>query len=171
MQYTDSLAQPMVPIEPSLHHKVLTLSTLDQTLNPQVQYQLYLNHIALEMGFDWLSDDLMPYLTIPYQNWKQVDGSALRFRSRKTVVIIPGDTIDAKTMSIPDYWLSGTNQGDYFLWIQIDCNELWLKFFGFIDRKTVEQSPYNSEKESYTVQSNNLVADIAVLSIINQICC
>jgi hypothetical protein len=178
-------------LEVNLSHKLkLHISPIQQQQvwkkaqahsNGLSRHNAYINDLALNAFSDWLSEYLgaesLPSIEIfPSAEdlpifWEFVNGSAIQIGTQR-LVIIPTETDNLTTISIPQEWVDISNwAGDYYIAIQVDletdteiCN---LSLCGFTTHQQLRSlSNYNESSHSYILPAEQLTKNIHVMQLL-----
>lgn len=146
--------------------------------NDVAKWNAYLNHLCLQTFVRWLEDEEyiseMP-LTFPNATslsniWEFVNGTAITIGNTK-MVLIPSEIIDTEEFSIPGEWVDIPEwKADYYLAVQVDLEENWMRIWGYASHRTVkQQGNYNDFQRVYVLQPEYLVEDIDLIWVANQL--
>ncbi|MEO0837877.1 MAG: DUF1822 family protein [Cyanobacteria bacterium J06643_5] len=159
--------------------------------NDNATYRAFLNRLCLNTFLKWLEDE--PELRAKFQiptpsdnldnQWKFVNGIDFNFNSNSNLnpnsnsnharlVLIPSEQSIANEFRIPQEWVDIPNwAGNYYLAVQLNLEENWLRIWGFISHEQVlKKAQYDSIDRTYCIENCDLIADIDVVWIAGEIC-
>jgi Protein of unknown function (DUF1822) len=138
----------------------------------RAQWNTYLNQLCLATLLPLLQSDYQPAYT-PYPEaigslWELVSGTGIS-GGPKRLVLIPDKNLD-RTLSVPQEWVDSPEwAGDYYLAVQVNPDEQWLEVWGYTTHAVVKtQGSYNPTDRTYDLDSDQLIQDLNVLSIVQQ---
>lgn len=140
--------------------------------NDVARWNAYLNHLCLQTFVRWLEDEEdiseMP-LTFPDPNslsniWEFVNGTAITIGKTK-IVLIPNEIIDTEEFYVPAEWVDIPEwKADYYLAVQVDLEENWMRIWGYTNHRTVkQQGNYNYFQRAYVLEPEDLIEDIDLI--------
>jgi Protein of unknown function (DUF1822) len=149
-------------------------AVMNRYTNAAAQYRAFLNYLCLSNAIAWLQDepDLQQRINIDinslspdlYQRWEFVNGFELKFGQIR-LVFIPNEQDSISEFSIPQEWVDIPNwAANYYLPIQVNVQERWLRIGGFISYEQVRQTAkFDASDRNYYVNSRNAIADINIM--------
>lgn len=151
--------------------------------NDSVTYRAFLNRLCLNTFVKWLEEEpeLLTKFQIPIPSnnldsqWKFVNGIDfnLNFNSNHArLVLIPSEQSLPTEFRIPQEWVDIPNwAANYYLAVQLNIEEGWLRIWGFISHEQVQQkAQYDSIDRTYCVENRDLIADIDVMWLAGEMC-
>ncbi|MEM7552545.1 MAG: DUF1822 family protein [Cyanobacteria bacterium P01_A01_bin.84] len=132
----------------------------------------FLNNLCLNTFLKWLQDE--PELFEKYQkssssqdlNYLEefVNGVNLNF-NQTGLVLLPSEQGSICELRIPQEWVDIPNlAGNYYLAVQLNVEENWLRIWGFISYEQVrEKAKYDPIDRTYCLNNCDLIADINIL--------
>jgi hypothetical protein len=101
--------------------------------------------------------------------WEFVNGTALTIGHTR-LALIPQETIDTDEFSVPQEWVDIPNWlADYYLGVQVNLEQRWLRIWGFISHKTLKQkAEYDPVLRNYSVPGELLIEDLTVMWVARQ---
>ena len=101
--------------------------------------------------------------------WEFVNGTALAIGHTR-LALIPQETIDTDEFSVPQEWVDIPNWlADYYLGVQVNLEQRWLRIWGFISHKTLKQkAEYDPVLRNYSVPGELLIEDLTVMWVARQ---
>ena len=101
--------------------------------------------------------------------WEFVNGTALTIGHTR-LALIPQETIDTDEFSVPQEWVDIPNWlADYYLGVQVNWEQRWLRIWGFISHKTLKQkAEYDPVLRNYLVPGELLIEDLTVMWVARQ---
>ena len=101
--------------------------------------------------------------------WEFVNGTALTIGHTR-LALIPQETIDTDEFSVPQEWVDIPNWlADYYLGVQVNLEQRWLRIWGFISHKTLKQkAEYDPVLRNYLVPGELLIEDLTVMWVARQ---
>ena len=103
--------------------------------------------------------------------WEFVNGTALTIGNTR-LVFIPEETIDTANdeFSVAQEWVDIPNWlADYYLGVQVNVEQMWLRIWGFISHKTLKQkAEYDPVFRNYSVPGELLIEDLTVMWVARQ---
>ena len=172
---------PFEPIGLDLHHLYLEMPSVveptSQFSTPGARRRAYLNQVGLSAFLAWLQTEhapaaqVWPSVRALPSFWEVVNGSAIAVGSQR-FVIIPTEAIDACELRIPQEWLDiPTWAADYYVLLQVNSDEEWVGVRGYATHHRIKtQGQYDVADRTYSVASEQLIADINVLWLAQQFC-
>ncbi len=137
--------------------------------------QIYLNELCLNTVLPWLQTDYSSAATLWLGDelpalWSIVNGTAIAI-GNKRLVLIPHRQFDTQTLTVAQEWVDIPEwAGDYFLAIQIDPVERWLRIWGYTTHEQLKtQGTYDAGDRTYALDATLLIADITALSVVYQL--
>jgi hypothetical protein len=134
-----------------------------------------LNQWAIAALLPWLQADHSPRARLwqastQASRWELVNGSAIEcpalgqappFR----LVILPTDAIDTDELLVPQEWVDLPSwAGDYYLAVQINPDEGWIKLAGYTTHAQLKASAhFDPFSRSYSLPQSQWISDINVL--------
>jgi hypothetical protein len=146
-------------------------AVMNRYTNAAARYRAFLNYLCLSNTIAWLQDepDLQQKINIDinslspdlYRRWEFVNGFELKFGQIR-LVFIPSEQDSISEFLIPQEWVDIPNwAANYYLPIQVNVEERWLKIRGFISYEQVRQmAKFDASDRNYYVNSRDAIADI-----------
>ncbi|MEA5593310.1 DUF1822 family protein [Rivularia sp. UHCC 0363] len=146
--------------------------------NAAARHRAFVNCLCLNTFVKYLEDepDLLAKFQIPtnihlHGQWEFVSGIELTFNQTR-VVLIPSEQGNIDEFRIPQEWVDIPNWAtNYYLPVQINLTENWLRIWGFISYEQVsKKSKYDSLDRTYSVNKCDLIADINIMWVAEELC-
>ena len=145
--------------------------------SPARRQEFYLNQICLRVFLPWFQQEYAPQTSVwPDMNglpsiWEYVGGSGL-IMGDKRLVLLPTDTLDTVGLEVPQEWVDIPNwAADYYLAIQIDLENCWLRVWGYTTHQNLKQTAYyDASDRTYCLQNQDLKRDLNAFWNICQFC-
>jgi len=101
--------------------------------------------------------------------WEFVNGTALTIGNTR-LVLIPQEAIDTDEFSVPQEWVDIPDWlADYYLGVQVNLEQGWLRVWGFISHKALKQkAEYDPVLRNYSVEGELLIEDLTVMWVARQ---
>lgn len=108
----------------------------------------------------WLAGPLLPTV------WELVTGSVIECQGAR-LILLSADTIDSDELRVPQAWVDIPNWvGDYYLSLQVNPDEGWVRFAGFATHQTLKtKGEYDWRDRTYSLDAAELTPDINVFHI------
>ncbi|MBD2772934.1 DUF1822 family protein [Iningainema sp. BLCCT55] len=140
------------------------------------QWNEYLNQICQQTFLPWLQAEYQPRASLSLEErllpsfWAVVNGTALTW-GNKRLILIPEKSFDNSEYEIPQEWIDIPKlAGDYYLAIQINPDELWMRVWGYTTHKQIKTSAtYNSNSRTYSLDAVEIIQDLNVLWVVRQL--
>lgn len=135
----------------------------------------YLNALTVNALLPWLEEmsaEDTPKLWITAEKlpqvWEFVNGTAIQLGNTR-LVLIPQETADLTEMVVPQEWIDiPTWAGDYYLAVQVNTEDGWLRCWGYRDYETIKQGgEYSAISKTYSLSHEELQEDLTLL-LVNQ---
>ena len=136
-----------------------------------------INGLVLNRFTDWLRTETSieeEFNTWPRAEdlpsiWEFVNGTALTIGHTR-LVLIPQEAIDTDEFSVPQEWVDIPDWvADYYLGVQVNMEQGWLRMWGFISHKTLKQkAEYDPVLRNYSVEGELLIEDLTVMWVARQ---
>ena len=137
--------------------------------NDWARHNALINRLTVNAIKPWLEDDTGEKVKIWEENtlhtfWEIVNGTALEI-NRKRIILIPSDNLDTEEYIVPTEWIKIPNWiGDYYLAIQVNLEDMWLRVWGCTTHKHICQiGEYDARWQNYCLAGEELVSDINVM--------
>lgn len=142
--------------------------------NPQSnagRWRAFLNILCLNILQDWLKDDsdfeevvlMVPTAENLASIWEVVNGTTIRLGETR-LVIIPTEESNLKEFLIPQEWVDIPSWvGDYYLPVQVNLDEGWLRVWGYTSYEKVRGGSYDATDRTYAVEREDLIEDLALM--------
>lgn len=103
--------------------------------------------------------------------WEIVPGSAIDL-DRYRCVLMPTNAIDFTELRVPQEWVDLPSwAGDYYLSIYVDLEEAEIQILGYTSHKSLKHyGRFDPIDRSYSLNSEELIADINVLWLARKLC-
>ena len=148
-------------------------------LNDVDTNRIFVNRLCLNTFVNWLEDEPELrekfHIPIPSQNldsqWEFVNGIDLNFNQAR-LVLVPNEQSFPTEFRIPQEWVDIPNwAGNYYLAVQLNIEEAWLRIRGFISYEQVrEKAQYDAIDRTYCIDNRDLIADIDVMWVAEALC-
>ena len=148
-------------------------------LNDVDTNRIFVNRLCLNTFVNWLEDEPELrekfHIPIPSQNldsqWEFVNGIDLNFNQAR-LVLVPNEHSFPTEFRIPQEWVDIPNwAGNYYLAVQLNIEEAWLRIRGFISYEQVrEKAQYDAIDRTYCIDNRDLIADIDVMWVAEALC-
>ncbi|MEH1940468.1 MAG: DUF1822 family protein [Nostoc sp.] len=154
--------------------------------SPEMQEQPYstagasqrgwINQICLQAFLPWFKEEIAPSARV-YPNstalpsfWEVVNGTAITFDSDR-LVLIPTLAMDGDELRVPQEWVDIPEWvADYYIAIQVNPDDGWMKIFGYTTHQILKtKGVYDPGDRTYSLESEDLIADINVLWVTRQL--
>lgn len=142
------------------------------------RWRAFLNILCLNILQNWLKDDPdfeKGSLTLSSPEslasiWEVVNGTAMIVGEAR-LVIIPTDESNLKEFLIPQEWVDIPSWvGDYYLPVQVNLDEGWLRVWGYTSYEQVRRGSYDSTDRTYAVEREDLIEDLALMWVGMEFC-
>ncbi|MCG5060498.1 MAG: DUF1822 family protein [Limnoraphis sp. WC205] len=139
------------------------------------RWNAYLNQLCLDAVLPWLQEEYdplaQPSSTLPSSIWELVDGVVITLGLTR-LILIPSETIDTDEFRVPQEWVDIPSwMGDYYLAVQVNPDEQSVKICGYTTHAHLKtQGQYNWRDRTYSLEADELIADINVLWVARQFC-
>ncbi|MEH2407302.1 DUF1822 family protein [Nostoc sp.] len=136
----------------------------------------WINQICLQAFLPWFKEEIAPTARV-YPNsaalpsfWEVVNGTAITF-DRDRLVLIPTLAIDDDELRVPQEWVDIPEWvADYYIAVQVNPDDGWMKIFGYTTHKILKtKGVYDPVDRTYSLESEDLIADINVLWVTRQL--
>ncbi|MGB3516450.1 MAG: DUF1822 family protein [Elainellaceae cyanobacterium] len=174
MSFEDLVAiapdQVCIPITSDDHKTVTANINRTRYSNEAARQQAYYNLLSLRLLQTWLADTLEiepppPWVaedTLP-SVWDVVNGTAIQVEGCRLVVIPNGDR-PLDELSVPQEWVDHPDWcGDYYLAIDIDTDQQWLRIVGYTTHALLKQGTFDDIDRTYCMPVDSLIEDLNVL--------
>lgn len=140
------------------------------------QWNEYLNQICQQTFLPWLQAEYQPRASLSLDErllpsfWAVVNGTALTW-GNKRLILIPEKSFDNSEYEIPQEWVDIPKlAGDYYLAVQINPDELWMRVWGYTTHKQIKTSAtYNSSGRTYSLDTVEIIQDLNVLWVVSKL--
>ncbi len=159
---------------------------LEITQFPEVQEQPYstagacqrgwINQKCLQAFLPWFQEEIAPTARV-YPSiaalpsfWEVVNGTAITF-DRDRLVLIPTLAMDDDELRVPQEWVDIPEWvADYYIAVQVNPDDGWIKIFGYTTHQILKtKGVYDAGDRTYSLESEDLIADINVLWVTRQL--
>jgi hypothetical protein len=133
------------------------------------RWSAYVNQLGLAALIAWLKSEglaaksalaapLLPTV------WELVSGSAIECQGAR-LILLPVESIDGDELRVPQDWVDIPSWvGDYYLSLQVNPDESWVRFAGFATHQTLKtEGDYDWRDRTYSLDAAELTPDINVL--------
>ena len=98
--------------------------------------------------------------------WEFVNGSTITIGETK-IVIVPEETSEASQWSVPQEWVDIPEwQADYYLAVQVDPENCWLRVYGYATYKQLKQEgTFDSLNRTYALDWEDLTEDLNIMLV------
>ena len=141
------------------------------------RHHALINRLVLNCFTNWLRKEapieeefnIWPNVEDLPSIWEFVNGTALSIGHTR-LALIPQETIDTDEFSVPQEWVDIPNWlADYYLGVQVNLEQRWLRIWGFISHKTLKQkAEYDPVLRNYSVPGELLIEDLTVMWVARQ---
>ncbi|MEO1377592.1 MAG: DUF1822 family protein, partial [Cyanobacteria bacterium J06635_10] len=143
-------------------------------------HRAFVNFVCFNAFVKWLEDelDLQEKFYIPplsqdlhFNRWQFVNGIEFTFNQSR-IVLIPSEQGSISEFRIPQEWVDIPNwTANYYLAVQLNIEENWLRIWGFISYEQVRQkAQYDSIDRTYCLKNCDLIADINIMWVAQELC-
>lgn len=103
--------------------------------------------------------------------WEFINGSEINFGGIR-LVLIPSDAIDMADFCVPQEWVDIPNlAADYYLPVQVNLEEQYLHFWGFISRQSLlKKADYDPIYRLYYIEQAWLIPNLEILITASNLC-
>ncbi|MEM9265805.1 MAG: DUF1822 family protein [Cyanobacteria bacterium P01_F01_bin.13] len=144
---------------------------------PDHHQAIYLNHLCLQVFLPWFQQEYAPEAAAwPSRNellgiWTLVNGSGISLASKR-LVLIPTDSMDSRSLDVPQEWVDMPAwAADYYLAIQMDLADCWLKVWGYTTHQRLKQTAdFDRADRTYCVSGQGLQRDLTTFWPGYQLC-
>jgi hypothetical protein len=140
------------------------------------RWRAYLHHLCLESFLPWLREEYRFTASISSDStlasiWEVVEGVAIAV-GEKRLILIPSETFEDSEFVIPQEWVDIPSwSGDYYLAVQINPDEQWLKISGWTTHaQLTEKGEYDSRDRTYSLDPDELTRDTSILWLTLELC-
>ena len=145
--------------------------------NANSRHQAYINELCLGAILLWLQEDwtpqtkVWPTTTALSSFWELVNGIALTLDATR-LVLVPSEAIDLSELRVPQEWVDIPNWlGDYYLAVQVEPDEGYVRIWGYCSHEKLKtQGSYDAGDRTYSLDANDIINDINVLTLARQLC-
>lgn len=141
--------------------------------NASARWRAFINHLCLDIVGKWLQDYLdatstlqaWPHLSELPQVWELVNGTAVSIDKTK-FILIPSDESNLKEFQVPREWVDIPSwAGHYYLAVQLNLEENWLRVWGYTTHQTLRQGQYDLRDRTYAIDREELVEDLTAMFV------
>lgn len=159
-------------------------TTLDQFWQQQAadfsssgsRWQASLNYAALKALLPWMRETFSPELQLWLREaalpsvWEVVSGFALEDQNQR-FVIVPTAAIDFDELRVPQEWIDIPSwAGDYYLSVFVNPADGIVELLGATTHKRLkEHGDYDANDRTYSLEADDLIADINVLQVMQRL--
>lgn len=140
----------------------------------------YLNYLCLNIFLKWLQENMdgsETALSVFYNEkispkiWEFINGSEINWGGIR-LVLIPSDAIDMADFCLPKEWVDIPNlAADYYLPVQVNLEEQYLHFWGFISRQSlINKADYDPIYRLYYIEQDWLIPNLEILATASSLC-
>jgi Protein of unknown function (DUF1822) len=141
------------------------------------RWQAALNQACLDALLPWLKAERDPSAKIWTKAasrpsfWEVVTGSAIDLNGSR-LVIIPTTAIDFAEIRVPQEWVDLPSwAGEYYLSVYVNAEESEVQVLGYTTHKKLkQQGQYDPTDRTYSLETEELIADLNVLWLARQLC-
>lgn len=138
-------------------------------------WNAFLNDMCVRTILFWLQADYDISARIWLANelpalWGVVDGTAILL-NQKRLILLPDSRIDSQELVVPQEWVDFPDwAGDYFLAVQIEPEEGWLRLWGYTTHAQLKAAgSYDAGDRTYALEATQLFRDITALWVVQQL--
>ncbi len=141
---------------------------------PVARWNRYLNDVCSKTVLPWLQEEQSPNAMLWSHTasglWELVPGTVIDF-GNKRLVWLPEKTLDVSELRVPQEWVDTPDwAGDYFLAVQIEPDDLWLRVWGYTTHQQLKQfGSYDDRDRTYCIAAEHLIQDLSVLWVVQQL--
>lgn len=174
MNYNELIAiapqQVCIPISAEDYQTVEQSVQASRYSNDNAAQTAYYNLLSLHLLRPWIAEILeidVPKTWLPQTElpsvWDVVNGTILQVRNSRLVLIPNGDR-PFDELSVPQEWVDHPDWcGDYYLAIDIDTEQHWLRVVGYTTHQVLKQGRFDDIDRTYNVDESDLTEDLDVL--------
>lgn len=166
------LEQVYVEIEPALRETVWQQS--QGLATAASRWRAYINDLTLRSLLPWIQENVTATHCVPMLKatlwptvWEWVTGSALTVGNQRWV-LMANEALDADELRVPQEWVDSPNwMGDYYLLVQVNVEDGWVKIAGFTSHAQLKGSgEFDGRDRTYSLLSEALTTDINIIDLI-----
>lgn len=139
--------------------------------NDWARRNAWINRLAVDVLHKWLEDETNEEVKIWEEKtlhtfWEVVNGTALEINGER-IILIPRDDLDIEEFIVPAEWIKISNWiGDYYLAIQVNLEDMWLRVWGCTTHKHIcQMGEYDARWRNYCLGGEELISDINVMLV------
>lgn len=173
MSFTfETITDFRLDIPPEIHQA--SWEDVQSVSSPSAKWSRYLNDLCSKTVLPWLQEEQSPNAALWSYTapalWELVTGTVMHL-GNKRLVLIPDKTLDVSELRVPQEWVDIPDwAGDYFLAVQIDPDDLWLRVWGYTTHQQLKQLGHYDERDRvYCIAAEDLVQDVSVLWVVQQL--
>lgn len=170
-KYT-SPTEVVLPIEASVRERAEQQSA---GFLEAARWTAYLNAVCLETVLPWLQEEYATPAEVWLADelpalWSLVTGTAIAL-GHKRIVLIPTQEFATTPLVVPQEWIDLPDwAGDYFLPVQVDPIEHWLRIGGYTTHLHLKnEGEYHAGDRTYRMDSTQIVSDMTALAVVYQL--
>jgi hypothetical protein len=143
------------------------------------RYQAYLNALAGNCFLKWLKAVYPTAQNIRFDlshdqlltMWEFVNGTGININYIR-LILIPQESEDLGELIIPQEWVDLPRfTGNYYLPVQVNIDDQWLRFWGFISYDELKENAiYDSILSEYSLEQEYLESDLNLLFLLEKYC-
>lgn len=145
--------------------------------NPSSRWQNYLNQVTLNTFLPWLKTEEDATAKAGFDSatnadlWEVVNGTAINLKDAK-LVLIPTEAEDLSELRVPQEWIDIPEwAADYYLAVQVNIDAGYVRIWGYTTHQELKNNGnFSHSDRSYTLNDDELIADIDVLWIARELC-
>jgi len=164
-------------LEISAEDEEKALPTQKNYSSEKTRFNAYLNCLCLNLLLAWFQEEEETKPPLPFPDrkelpsvWEFINGSAIDF-GKARFVIIPSDSINTEKFIIPAEWVDLPSwRGHYYLAIQINCEDGWLRVLGYATHKQIKnEAIYDEVNRNYVLDREDLVENLSVIFVMEDL--
>ncbi|MEM8602947.1 MAG: DUF1822 family protein [Cyanobacteria bacterium P01_H01_bin.121] len=163
-------AELFLEIQPETKQESWQLSQAFESARQR--WNIYLNALCSNVVLLWLHTLGTPQAkytessTERLSQWLFVNGSRVT-DGHKQFVLLPTEAITADELEVPQEWVDLPSWvGDYYCLVQVNPDEHWLKFVGYISHANLKvKGTYDANSRHYYIDIDDLTSDFTILQV------
>lgn len=159
------LEQVYVEIDPTLTETVWQQS--QGLATAASRWRAYVNGLALRSLLPWIQENVTAARCLPMLKaalwptvWEWVTGSAVAVGEQRWILMAT-EALDADELRVPQEWVDSPDwMGDYYLLVQVNVDDGWVKIAGFTSHAQLKGSgEFDGRDRTYSLLANSLLAN------------
>jgi Protein of unknown function (DUF1822) len=138
---------------------------------PSTRWQAYLNQLALATLLPWLKEENNSAKVSSKNAWELFNGTSIETDDFR-LVLVPTTAIDLEEIRVPQEWLDLPSlAADYYLAVEVNPDEAYIRVYGYSTHTIIKnKGTYDALDRTYSLERENLIADLNVLWLSRQLC-